>query len=397
MALLNLDKLKVKDKLVLIRIDINSPVVKGKIQESPRFKEHLITITELLDKEAKLVILAHQGRSRDNDFLQLKQHADILKKYLPKKIDYYPDLFGSKSIKKIKSLKSGKALLLENVRAYTDEMEIKDKNNRYPSLCKLFDLYINDAFSASHREQGSIIIPPKYLKSFIGRSFEKEVNFLKNFNINSKEKKVFLLGGSKVEDYISMFDVLKNKSNTILASGVFANLILISQGRNLGYENIWAAEQGYLTILPVLKENYSRYSSQIMLPSDFAFGDVKRIEKPLNNAPFDSKIWDVGKMTLLSFKKKISESKVVFMKGPLGFSEIDQFSYSTVEILKYISYLTKNKSVFSLIGGGHLTTTIEKYSILSNFSYISLSGGALLQYLSGKKLPGIIAIENSPL
>ena len=395
MKLPTLKTLNVKNKSVLLRIDINSPVVNGKILDNPRFKASSKTINYLIKNKSKIIIMAHQGRKGDKDFTSLEQHAKILSKYVNKEIIYIDDLFGQKAIESITSLKPGQIILLKNVREYEDETNLNLKNNNYSAFCKLFDLYVNEAFSVSHRSQGSIIIPPKYLKGAIGLEFESEITALEKF-INSKAKsKIFILGGSKAEDYFPLFNFLKNKNNKVLAAGVLANLFLISKGCNLGYDNQWIKEHNYLSLIPKLKEIIEKHENQIILPIDFGLADKngKRIDVLLEDAPYKYKISDIGKKTLSLFIKNLNEADYIFMKGPLGFSEIPQFSQPTVSLLKCISNLTKKKKVFSLIGGGHLNTTIERYNIPAAFSYISLSGGALIQYISGKKLPGIEAIR----
>lgn len=398
MKLKTLNDFNFKEKKILLRLDINSPVVKGRILDSPRFKESAETIKELSKKGAKIVILAHQGRKGKSDFLSLNQHAHLLSKYVSKRIQYIDDLFNSEALNKINSLKNGDIIILKNVRNFEDEINPKLKSNRYPAFCKNFDIYINDAFPASHRTQGSIIIPPKILPSCIGRAFEKELFALKNFHLKSKKKIAFLLGGSKAEDYISLFNILKNKNNKILVSGVFANLILVAKGHNLGYETKWLKEQGYNSLIPKLKILCKKYEKQIILPVDFAVNGIqpekakKRIVKSLEDAPFNQKIWDVDKRTVELFKENLRGMDSIFMKGPLGYSELPQFSNSTIAILKFLS---KNKKAFTLLGGGHLSTTIQRYHIPNTFSHISTSGGALIAYLSGKKLPGIVALEKS--
>lgn len=392
-TLSSLFKEKIKNKLVLLRIDINSPVVKAKILDNPRFKESAETIKELLKKRAKVAIIAHQGRLGSSDFLPLRQHSRLLSSYTKSKIRYVDDLFGNKAKEAILRLKGGNAILLKNVRSFKDELVIK-KNNRYKLLCKLFDLFINDAFSVSHREQGSIILPPHYLPSYIGRNFEKELFILRKFKFNKNKGTLFLIGGAKVEDYLPLFSALMNKNNIVLASGVLANLFLVSKGVNLGFENQWLKKKGYFPLLPKLKMLIKKHKKQIILPLDFAVdNNGKRQEKELLAFPIKKKILDVGHETTALFKKYLSKSDIIFMKGPLGFSEIPRFSYGTVHILKYISKLSKKKRIFSLLGGGHLTTTIQKYHIPNNFSYISTSGGTLIAFLSGEKLPGIAALK----
>lgn len=388
MSLNDISKINVKNKLVLLRIDVNSPVVNGKIVESPRFKEASQTIKYLVNKKARVVILAHQGRKGNNDFASLREHARILSLHSKIKINYIDDLFGEIAKKSILMIKPGDANLLKNVRAYRDEMNAK---NRYARFSRIFDLYVNDAFSVSHRRQNSIIIPPRVIPSYVGFNFHKELNALSKFNIKNS---LFLIGGSKIEDDFPIFNILKNNSK-LLASGVLANLFLIARGYDLGYENKWAKERGYYKFIPKLKEILRKHDEQIILPVDFAFGKKKRVERLLLQAPFKEKIWDVGSETADLFISHIKRAKSIFMKGPLGFSEIPIFSYSTVKILNEISKLSKEKKIFSILGGGHLTTTIKKYKIKNNFSYISTSGGALIHYLSGEKIPGIEALKSS--
>jgi len=394
MKIKTLSDIDVKDKLVLLRIDINSPVVKGKVEDNPRFEQSAITVKELLKNNARVVILAHQGRKGDRDFIPLKQHSEILGRYVGKQIKYVDGLFEEHALKEIIELEAGKAILLKNVREYEDELTLE--NNRFYGFAEGFDIYINDAFSVSHRKQGSIIIPPKVIPSCMGRGFEREINALSKFTINNMGKGVYLLGGQKVEDYLPLFNVLTNKNNKILASGVLANLILIANGKDLGYENKWMKEKGYDKLLPKLKELYNKYLGQIILPVDFAVGNpdinkAKRKEISINDFPTNEKVWDVGSKTVELFKQEMKSAKVIFMKGPLGYSEIKDFLFGTLEILKEVSKLSK-QGTFSLLGGGHLTTTAEKHKI-SGFGYVSLSGGALIAFVSGENLPGLESLE----
>lgn len=394
MVIKNLKSLSLKDKLVLLRIDINSPVVNSKIIESPRFKESSITINDLIKKGSKIVILAHQGRKGDKDFLSLSQHAEFLSKYTKSKVKYVDSLFDAS----LSSLKSGEVILLKNVREYEDELEVEKKGNKFHEFSKKFDYFVNDAFSVSHRSQSSIIIPPQHIPSAIGLSFEKELAALNKFSVKKHAKNVFLIGGAKVEDYIPLFNVLDNKKNVMLVSGVLANLIMVSQDGKLGYENEWLGEKDYLKLIPKIKSLYEKYEDQIVLPSDFAVGSLsgndKRKEISVIDFPTDEKIWDVGHETTEDFKGFLEGAKTIFMKGPLGFAEMEQYSYGTTEMLKEISKLSK-KGTFSLLGGGHLTTVIEEYKIPNNFSHISTSGGALIAYISGQELPGLIALEKN--
>ena len=395
MTLKTLDEAEVAEKLVLLRIDVNAAVVQGKVLDEPRFAAAAQTIKELLDKKAGLVILAHQGRKGEEDFLPLKQHAKILSKYAQTDILYAEDLFGDDAKEMIDLLEPGQAVMLENVRVYDDETNVDTKDNKYKEFCKLFDLYVNDAFSVCHRAQGSIVIPPKYLPSYMGRNLQKEIEALRQFAYDEQKKTVFLIGGSKVEDYIPILNNIKGPNVKILASGVLGNLFLIARGYSLGYEAQWMQEKGFDKFIPQLAEIYNKYSSQILLPIDFATGKTGRKEVLIEKMPVTTKLWDIGKKTIELFNSEIDQAQMVFMKGPVGFSEMKPYSYGTVEILKHIAQLTKDGKTFRLLGGGHLTTAIQQYKIPNTFSYISLSGGALLKYLSGEPLPGLEALENS--
>lgn len=390
-----LDNLNIEGKKVLLRIDINAAVSDGIIQDAPRFSQSAKTIKELQKKKAKVTIIAHQGRKGDSDFLSLEQHARILSEYTKTPIEYIDSLFEEPASNAIQNLQPSQAILLKNVREYDNEKNLQDQNNHYIEFCKQFDLFVNDAFSVSHREQGSIIFPPKFLPSFIGMSMQKEIEALSNFHLQNK-RGLFFIGGSKIEDYLPLFDVLKEKNNNLVASGLLANLFLLAQGTLLTYEENWLKEKGYLKLLPTIQQLYKKYSTQIVLPIDLATGDEKREEYSIKKFPSDKKIWDVGKKSISLYKKRLQKADLVFLKGPLGFSENPLFAVATVQILKEISKLTHQKKLFSILGGGHLTTTLQKYKIPDNFSYISLSGGALIAYISGKKLPGLEAIEQCP-
>jgi phosphoglycerate kinase len=394
MNLRTLDSFDLKGKKVLLRIDINSEISKGRILDSPRFDEAAQTIKELLKKKVKLVIIAHQGRKGDSDFFPLKQHAKILSKYSKNKIRYVDSLFEDKALRDIDSLKPGQAILLKNVREYEDEKNVNDQNNRFIELSKRFDYFVNDAFSVCHREAASIVLPPRYLQTMIGRGMEKEINSLDSLSVDKKEC-IFFIGGMKIQDYIPLFDLLKEKKNKIVTSGVLANMFLLAQGDKLDKEESWLKERGLYSLLPQILELKNKYPTQIIVPIDVATGDKIRKEYSISDFPRSEKIWDVGAKTIELYKNELASSKIVFIKGPLGLIEKKIFAKGTVEILKTISNFTKKKNLFSIVGGGHLTTTLKEYKIKNNFSHMSSSGGALIAYISGKKMPGLEAIYQS--
>jgi phosphoglycerate kinase len=364
-----------KNKIVILRSDLNSDVVNNRIIPSERIKESAKTIKELKDKKAKVIVIAHQGSPGKKDFISLKQHSKILSKYT--KVRFVKDIIGEKALSEIKKLKFGEAILLENIRFEKQEFEINKKNKMIKTLSSLADFYVNDAFSVCHRKQASIILFPKYLKSCAGRLLEKEVKALERLKIKNC---LYILAGAKPEDNIKLLN--KNK---ILACGLFGQLCLIAKGKNLGAQNNYLKKEikNYNSVIKELKGKMKN----VVTPVDFAVKiNKKRKEILLKGFPSKYEIFDIGENTINLFDKEIKKSKSVYMKGPAGDCSDKQFQKGTFSILKTIS----NLKIFSVIGGGHLSDAIEKSKIPKNkFNHISLSGGALLNYIAGEKLPGL--------
>jgi len=398
MAFLTLDKFDFNGKRVLLRVDINSPVKNRKVLINERIIEHSKTIKELINKKAKLVIIAHQGRYKDKDYLDLKQHSLFLSRLTEKKITYIDDIIGQKAIEKIKSLKDGQAILLKNTRSLKEENSKLSKEECYNSelvrkLQPLFDYFVNDAFSCSHRAQPSIIGFNK-IPNIAGRVMEKELNNIPNID-NIKHPFVFLMGGLKIDDCFNLIENLlkKKKVDRILTSGMFAILGLIKiYKKDLDFVKKNKLEDLYQKVSYFMK----RYKDRFEFPIDLAIiQDNKRREliiDPLTiNIVLRSKLnMDIGIKTINKYSKIINNSKTIYIKGTPGAYEINHLDIGTKYILNAI---TKSKA-YSLAGGGHTSETILKYKKLKKFSYVSLAGGALIEYLAGKKLPGVESLKN---
>jgi len=370
-----LDDFDFKNKRVLVRIDLNSPVVRGKVKLSGKFIEHAKTLRELKKKKAKIVVLAHQGRPKEEDFLSLEQHARLLNKFV--RVKFVNDIIGKKAVNEIKKLRKGKILLLENIRYLKEEFKPSKGNKIVKVLEPLFDIFVNDAFSVSHRNQTSIV-GFKNLKKCAGRVMEQE---LKNLEKIKKFRKpcVYILGGAKPEDDIKLI-----KDNVkILSCGLFGQLCLISSGHRLGGQNKYLLKKGYRANSKLAKL-IKKY--KIEMPVDFGVkvkGRRKNVR--LNDFPVKEEIFDIGPETVKKYVKIIKKAKTIFMKGTAGYCEERQFRKGTRKILKAIS-----KNSYSLLGGGHLSSAIRSLGIRkSKFGYVSLAGGALIAYLTGEKLPGI--------
>ena len=372
-----------KNKLVLLRVDINSDVSKGKVLLSERIIEASKTIRELKKKKARVTILAHQGNPGKKDFLNLKQHAKLLNKYT--QIKFIEDICGKKAIEAIRKIKSGEVILLDNIRFVDDEFNPNKKNNiLLKNLSPLFDIYINDAFSVCHRDHTSITGFPKKIASCMGPLVEAELKALEKISIKNC---LYILGGAKPESNIKLL-----KGNKVLACGLFGQMCLVANGKDLGYQN------KYLKKNTLTKGGYKKFKSKLRsklknveTPIDFAvIKNNFRKEFLLKDFPLEYEIEDIGGKTIEKFVKEIKKARVIYMKGPAGFSTDKRFAKGTVSLLKAIA----SSKAFSLVGGGHLSDTIKEHKLpKKKFGHISLSGGALLNYVAGGKLPGIEALR----
>lgn len=368
-----IDDFYFKGKRVLLRIDLNSEYVNKKIILNQRFKAHSQTINELKRKKAKIIILTHQGRPGEKDFTDLRQHTKLLNKFV--KVKYVNDIIGKKAIKAIKELKEGEALLLENVRSLKEEFKGNANNKFVKILKKQADIYINDAFSVSHRKQTSVTGFPKVMQSGIGRVMEKELNAVKSIKVRNA---LYILGGAKPEE-----NMLLLNNNTVLSCGLFGLLCLIAEGYDLGIQNKVLKDE--LVLVPKLKKKLKN----VITPVDFAIKvNEKRKEIKLKELPSKYRLLDIGSETIKIYTNEIRKAKSIFMKGVVGDCSQKQFCKGTEEILRA---LEKSKG-FSLIGGGQLSAAAADLKI-KNIGYISLSGGALLEHVAGKKLPGLEALK----
>lgn len=362
-----------KGKIFLVRIDLNSEVINGKVILNERFKAHAETIKFLKNKKAKIVLLAHQGRPRDKDFISLRQHSKLLNKFV--KVRFVDDIIGIKAVQNIINLKEEEVILLDNIRKLKDEFKGNSNNKFVKTLSKICDYYVNDAFSVSHRKQSSIVGFPKVMESFIGKVMERELNALRKLKIKNA---LYILGGAKADDNILL---LRNKK--VLSCGLFGQICLIAKGYDLGAQNKFLKKK--LKIVSKLRKKLKNVDT----PIDFAVKiNNKRKELKLGEFPSKYIIEDIGEETINRYIKEIKKARVIFMKGPAGNFNLNKFEKGTRKILKAIE---RNKG-FSVIGGGELSNAAKKFKI-KKIDHISLSGGALLNYIAGEKLPGLEALK----
>jgi len=367
---LTMDNYDFEGKTVLLRVDINSPVEEGKVESSDRLIESSKTIKELVDKGGKVVILAHQGRKGEPDFIHLKQHAEILSDYVGKKVEYIDDIIGEKAIEKIKSLDNGEVILLDNVRFLLDEAVNKSpeehkKSELVQSLAPLVDVFVNDAFSAAHRSHASIVGFATLMPSLVGRIMEREVKVIKGIIMTMEISKhdTFVMGGAKPKDPLDVMEHMLEEGTleNVLVSGIVGELFLISKGYDLGKVNLeFLNEKKYLDFLPQTKRLLEKYRDNIKMPVDVAIEvNGKRSEMSVEDLPVNTQILDIGSKTIQEYGKIINESVTVGMKGPTGVYEKQGFEYGTKMILETI----KDSKSISLIGGGHTLSALSKLGI----------------------------------
>jgi phosphoglycerate kinase len=400
---LTMDDYNFKNKTALVRVDFNSnidPKTK-RILEAPRIQATgETTIKELVEKGAKVVILAHQGRPGDPDFAPLKLHAEYLSKVLGRPVQYVNDLFGETAQKAIKQLKSGQVLILENVRTYPDELkngtpEEQARSEFVRKLAPLADVFVNDAFSAAHRAQISIVGFTPVLPSVAGRIMERELKALTKAGQNPEKPCIYILGGAKADDAleISKYVLNNNIADHVLTGGVVGHLFLAARGFDLGKPNMeFLQKKELLSFIPGVKKLIKEYPERIEVPIDVAVEvNKKRKEIPTKQLPINYQILDIGTGTMERYSVIIRSSKSIVFSGPVGVFENKEFEVGTRKIFEAIA----SSGAYSLIGGGDTISATEKFGMAQKMGYVSTAGGALIEFLMGEKLPGVVALEEA--
>ena len=401
---LTLDDVDVKNKTVLLRIDVNVPYDEktGKISDSDRLRAHAKTVRELSDKGAKLVLLAHQGRAGDPDYIHLDQHAKLLERHVGKEVSFVDDVIGEKAKKKIKSLCSGQILLLDNVRFLEDETTKKSPEEQAKSqiaknLAPFADIFVNDAFSAAHRSQASVVGFTTLLPSYAGRNMADEVGSLEGIFSTMKISKydTFIVGGAKPEEPLDVTSHIMREGTVekVLTGGIVGQLFLVAKGYTLGAPEDYMRKKNYLEFLPQAEEILKNYGDKIETPVDLAIDfNGTRKEIPIENLPTIHDAFDIGIKTIETYSKIIKESITVVVKGPVGKYEDEKFSVGTKKILEAVG----ESHAISLIGGGNTLDATGLYNIdKTKFTHVSLGGGSLIQFLSGRPMPAIEALKKA--
>ena len=393
--ILTLDDVDLKDKTVFLRVDMNCPIDSDtmEISGTKRIEEAIETIEDL--KEAKVVVASHQGRVGNKDYTGMEKHALALEKFLDRKINYVEDIIGTSAQNEIKNLKSGEILLLDNLRLCAEEnyeFSPSDaaKTIMVKRLAKLFDVCVLDSFPSAHRSHPSIVGFSHVLPSCAGRIVEREVRKLDEIITVAKAPHVIVLGGSKVPDRLEAIKMLikTGRADHVLLTGLIGNVFMRAQGRIRSALGIKREEE----VVAKAHSLIGDYPDVFSTPVDVAIDkDGTRVELDVRDLARGEQIIDLGPKTVEHYNRIISGAGTVFISGPAGFFEKEQFSFGTKSLLEGVA----NSMATTIVSGGHLTTALKKYGLAEKIDHISTAGGALVLYLTGEKLPMIQSLEDA--
>ena len=387
------DQENLNQKKILLRLDLNVPLKDGVITDETRIEKILPVINFLIKKQAKIIIISHVGRPKGkiNKDLSLKPICENLEKKIKKKIKLLKDDVFKINKEDLFKHPNDQIVFLENIRFYREE-EINDASLA-KHLAELADLYVNDAFSCSHRAHASICKITEFLPSFAGLQFETEISALKKVTSEIKKPITCIIGGSKISTKIGIIKNLISKFDNIIIVGGMANNIIKYTGGQIGKS---VKEENCELMIKEIFDTLKNYSCTITFPEDVLIGknleDQSQI-KGINNIQDDDFILDIGPKTLNKIKNIIEKSETVLWNGPAGYFENPNFANGSYEIAKAIIKKNKNKSIYSVVGGGDTIAVINEIKGLQNFNFVSTAGGAFLEYLEGKELPGIKALS----
>ena len=387
------DELNLKQKKILLRLDLNVPLDNDRITDTTRIDKILPTIKYLLKNDAKIIILSHVGRPKGRivNELSLKPICENLKKKLNVNIKLI-----TKSLKEIDSSdlfidQDEKIVILENLRFYQEEEENNIEFAKH--LARLADIYVNDAFSCSHRAHASIFEITKFLPSFAGLQLNLEIDALNKITSKIKRPVTCIIGGSKISSKINIIKNLIPKFDNIVIVGGMANNVLKYKGFNIG-KSIQEANCDQ-----IIKEIFylsEKNNCKIVYPEDVTVGkDLNGSAKikDVNKVSEDELILDIGPKTIQTVNNLIEKSETILWNGPAGYFENPNFAKGSLKIANKIVEKNKSNTIYSVAGGGDTVALLNRIGVINNFNFVSTAGGAFLEYLEGKELPGIKALN----
>jgi len=384
---------ELKNKKVLVRVDFNVPRDKaGNVTDDTRIRAALPTIRYLIDNQAKVILISHLGRPKGevDEKYRLNQVAERLTKLLGKQVIKTKDTIGADVEEAVSKLEAGDILLLENVRFNPGETKNDPEFAR--ELASLADIYVNDAFGAAHRAHASTAGVAQYLPAVAGFLMEKELEALGGALNNPEKPFVAIIGGAKVSDKIGVIENLLDKVDALIIGGGMANTFLKAKGYELGKSLV---EEDKVDLAKNLLADAEAKGIKFLLPVDLVVadsidspGEIKTVE--LNAIPQHKMALDIGSATIELYAEAIKDAKTIVWNGPMGVFEIDAFSMGTNQVAQAVA----NSPANSIVGGGDSVAAIEKAGLAQEISHISTGGGASLEFLEGKELPGVTALND---
>ncbi len=389
------ENLTLKNKKVLLRVDLNVPMKNGSITESSRIEKIIPTIKILIEKQAKIIILSHIGRPKGKVVkgMTLEPISKKLSSLINKEIIFYKNKINKNTISEIDKIPNGSIMMLENIRF--NEGEESNESEFSKKLSNLGNIYVNDAFSCSHRAHASIEGITKHIPSYFGLQINEEINALKKITSEIKKPISLIIGGSKISTKIKIINNLIKKFNNIIIVGGMANTMLKHTGYKVGKS---ICENNCESLIKKILENSKKYNCKITCPVDVVVSknlENKGKDKDIDEIDDNEMILDIGPKTISSIETIINNSNTVLWNGPAGYFENPDFQNGTKKILEIISQKTKKDKIFSVAGGGETVAAINKFKKLDSFTFVSTAGGAFLEYLEGKTLPGIKALNQN--
>jgi phosphoglycerate kinase len=398
MKKLSIDNVDLKDKRVLVRVDFNVPLDENKnITDDRRITSSLPTIKKIISDGGKAILMSHLGRPKggpDPKF-SLKPVAKRLSELLNKEVKLSPDCVGEEAKKLVGQMKPGDVLLLENVRFHPEETKNDEAFSR--RLSELGDVYVNDAFGSAHRAHSSTEGVTKFIKtSAAGYLMQKELDYLGEAISNPKRPYCAILGGAKISGKIDVINNLLDKVDILLIGGGMAFTFFKAEGKEIGKSLL---EEEKIDVAKELLNKLKNSKVKFYLPLDVVISDEFKNESPykvvdVDKIPSDKMGMDIGPKTIKAFRDEILLSKTIVWNGPMGVFEMENFSKGTMEIAEALAKAT-NQGAVTVVGGGDSAAAISKAGLENSVSHVSTGGGASLEFLEGKELPGVIALSDS--
>ena len=388
------EDLEIENKKIILRLDLNVPIKNKKIIDFTRITLCLPFINKLIEKKAKIIIVSHLGRPKGirDPNLSLTPIYKYLKLSLKTNIFFFKGTFDNQTKEKFSYLKGGEIILIENIRYFKEETEDDEEFSK--KLGMLGDIYINDAFSCSHRKQASVHNITKFVKkSYAGPLLKKEITAINLIIKNKKEPVTCIIGGSKISTKINLISNLIQKVNNLIIVGAMANNFFLYNNLRVGKSLI---EKDTKKIIEGIFKEAEKSGCEILLPIDCVVGkefDGIGKNKNLEEVGNDEIILDIGVKTIKNIENKILQSNTILWNGPAGYFENKNFAKGTISIAEKISQNTKERALVSVLGGGDTLAAINKSKNKLSFSHLSTAGGAFLEFLEGKDLPGISVLK----